>query len=205
MLELQRLLLKERVGHAQSAASYDILDPECQTRVGVARELPGILGRLLRSLVPQARLPTTITVSETEDESLIFTVRGRVRLSRQSLEVYDADDHFMGSLQRSFLSRPNGYSLYDFRNERLAEVRGRWAEGEFRFVAPDGRELAIMTKRWAGPGKDLLMSTGDFVVALHGDLVDQPLAKMLLVAAALALAVLFNKHPSSCLAEQPSC
>ena len=51
MLNRKTFFIREHVGFLKLSDTYDILDPETQKQVGIAREKPGTLIHVLRFLV----------------------------------------------------------------------------------------------------------------------------------------------------------
>jgi hypothetical protein len=187
LLELQRFLIKEPLAPREKGGAYAIFDPGTKQQVGVARAAPGLPARFLRWFVPRTLLPTKLVVYETEDESLVFTVSRVVNLWRQRIEIYDADDHFMGYGENSIFSGRSGFRFYDRRGLPFANVEGEIQGRRFRFVSRDGRELGVVE-----PGVD----AGSCLVSLHEELAEQPLAKMLLLGAALAIDLVYHGKDS---------
>ncbi len=194
MLELQRFLIKERVAFVKTVDSYDICDPDTGDQVGTARETPPGWVQLLRWLIPKSLMPTKIEVRETDEDSLVFTIRRPVTLFRARVEVLDGDDELVGYFYSKFFSWTAGFWVYDRNDHPVAEVKGDWIAWNFRFLTPDGRELGVITKQWAGLAKELFSSADHYLVAISDELSANPIAKMLLLAAALAADIVFKEQ-----------
>jgi hypothetical protein len=105
-----------------------------------------------------------LEVCETDDLSLLCTLRRRWGPAKW--RVADADGHRVGSVRRA--------ELQDFFGHRVA-VRTATADPKrFRFLTSHGRELGSLEHDASGT-----------VVAFASDLSDDPLRKMLLLAAGL--------------------
>ena len=191
MLELQQFLIKEQVAFLKTASTYDIFDPETREQVGVAREQPGSFVTMLRWFISKRHLPTRIEVREMADESLVFTIRRPLGFWRERVNVYDADDRLMGYFLSKTFAWGRGFWVYDDQDAPFAELKGDWVGWNFVFVTPDGHELGGVSKSWAGLGRELFTSADNYVVSIHEELEDQPIAKMLLLAAALAVDIVY--------------
>jgi uncharacterized protein YxjI len=194
MLELQRFFIKEQVAFLRSTSTYDIFDPDTREQVGVAREQPGSFARILRWFVSKRLTATSIEVYETEDESLVFTIHRPMSLWQERVNVYDADHRLMGYFLSKVLSWGRGFWVYDHEGLPFAELKGDWVGWNFVFVTPEGQELGAVTKSWAGLGRELFTSADNYVVSIHEELEDQPIAKMLLLAAALAVDLVYYEN-----------
>ena len=60
-------------------------------------------------------------------------------------------------------------------------------------VTPDGIELGQVTKKWAGIGNELFTSADNYIVSIDDRLADQPVARTLLLAAALAIDIVYKE------------
>jgi hypothetical protein len=194
MLELQRFLIKERVAFLRSALLYDLYDADDNEQVGIAREVVPRWVRLLRWLISRHRLPTRLEVFEGEDESLVFILRVRVGPWRRRVEVRDADEHLVGYLATRVFTWGRQTTVYNKQHEEFARLEGDWSAGNFSFVTPDGRELGAITRKSGGLGRKLFSRADSYLVTLGDELLDQPIAKMLLLATALAIDLIFQQE-----------
>ncbi len=193
MLELQRFLIKEQVAFLRAAGGFDIYDPETKEHVGLAREFAGPAVRIFRWFLRKSWLPWRLEVLESEDESLLCTIRRPIAFGRHAFYVYDADEYLVGSFIGKMFSWGPGFWVYDRDGEPFAEVKGDLPGWNFAFVSEDGDELGRVTKKWAGLGRELFTSADSYLVSVNDELSDQPLAKMLLLCAALAIDVVYRE------------
>jgi hypothetical protein len=124
----------------------------------------GFVGERARSHWLRWLTRKVLQVYETEDASLlcsIFCPWGWIR----SWEVYDADDHPVGTYRGNLLS--------DRWNRHCAVVQ-RGPDGSQRFVNTDGLELASLTR-----------ANGELLLSFAGVIEGEPFARMLLLAGAL--------------------
>lgn len=194
MLELQNFLIKEQVGFLKVIDVYDIFDPETGEQVGVCREEPGGLVKALRWIISKKLMPTKAEMREHPSGSLVFTIKKPVSFFRQTVEVYDADNKRLGYFKSKILSLGGGFYVYDDDDKQFAEIKGKWTGWEFSFLTPDGHEMGRVTKKWAGVLKELFTSADNYVVTIDDDLADQPIAKILLLAATIAIDMVYYEQ-----------
>lgn len=193
MLELQRFFVKEQVALLRTTDIYDIYDPDTQQQVGTARETVGTLVQLMRWFIHKGLMPTTVQVRDRQ-EQLVFSIRRPMQLLRARVEVRNADHELLGYFKSKLFSLGGGFWVYDNHDRQFAEVKGDWKGWNFRFLTPDGVELGLVTKKWAGLGKEMFTSADSYIVAINDGLSDQPVAKTLLLAAALAIDIVYKEH-----------
>jgi hypothetical protein len=138
-----------------------IADAASGQALGFAQRRPTGLPAGLRWLRRSA-----LDIFETEDESLLFTL-SYPWLVLRGWKVADADEHPVGSLR--------GHYLLDRYDRLLATVERAEAKG-YLFRSVEGHELGWLIHRGA-----------DNALAFAEPLAGDPFARMMLLAAALAL------------------
>lgn len=197
MLEPQRFLVKERVRFLAAHHTFDIYDADADRPepVGVASEVIGPLTRFMRWFVSKQLMGTTIEIREKPDDSLVFTIRRGAYLFRSRVEVLDAQGEPVGWFKSKLLTWAGGFHVYDKAGRSFAEVRGNFIGFDYRVLTPDGAvELGRVTKKWTSVVKEVFTSADTYLVELNDDLVEQPLAKMLVLAAVLATDMIFKSE-----------
>ena len=195
MLEAHRYLVKEQVKFLASHHTYDIYDGDSQQHVAVAEEKIGTVTQVLRWFVSKQLMPTRIEIREKPDDSLVFTISRGWYIFRSRVEVRDAQDVLVGYFKSKLLTWSGGFYVYDKNDRQFAEVTGNFIGFKYRMTTPDGRvELGQVSKQWKGLVKEIFTSADTYMVELNEDLSEQPLAKMLVVAAALATDMIFKSE-----------
>lgn len=195
MLEPLRYLVKEQVKFLASHATYDIFDAETSDQIGVAEEVIGPVTQVLRWFVSKQLMPTTVEVREKPDDSLVFTIIRGWYLFQSRVEIHDAQGDLVGYFKSKILSWSGGFWVYDRKDREFAEVKGNFIGFKYRVLTPDGGvELGKVSKTWAGVVKELFTSADTYMVEVNEDLNEQPISKMLVLAAALAVDMIFKSE-----------
>jgi uncharacterized protein YxjI len=195
VLERNKFVIKERVKILSSVQKYDILDADTQEELGSAEETIGALKKALRWVLSKQFMGTRVEVREKQDNSLLFVMRRGVYLFRSRVEVLDAQGELVGYFKSKFLTISGGFHVYDKNGTHFAHVKGRLFGFDFRFLTPtDDVELGRVAKKWRGLGMELLTSADSYYLEVSPDLADQPMAKMLIVAAALAVDLIYKSE-----------
>lgn len=72
-------------------------------------------------------------------------------------------------------------------------MKGNWKGWDFKFLSKGGREIGTVTKKWAGLGKELFTSADNYIISLSDLGGASPAASALLLAAGLAIDVVFKE------------
>lgn len=198
-LELDQFVVREHVGMFKLADTYDVLDPQSQQPVAVAREKPGGLILALRFLVNKQMLPTRVEVrshagTENEEGPLLFYLRRGFTLLRSRVTVHDDKDEPIGYFKSKIFSLGGGFWVYDMQDRQVAEIKGDWKGWNFEFKGPNGEDFGVVTRKWGGIAKELFTSADTYMVSLTGAQGAGPAGKILLLAAALAIDICFKER-----------
>lgn len=192
MLDLDTIVVKERVGFLKMADVYDLYDPNTGTSVGICQEEPTALTHVLRMLVDKRLLPTKVAVSDNAGQRLLEIRRG-FTLFRPKVEVYDASGARMGYLKSKLLTIGTSLRVFDNADREIALVKGDWKGWNFKLLSTSGAELGTITKKWAGLGKELFTSADNYVISLAPDTSGKTASRRMLLAAALAIDTCFKE------------
>lgn len=195
MLDRKTYFIREHVGLFKLADTYDILDPETQAQLGIAKEKPGTLIHVLRFVMNKQMLPTAVFVYEganPEDESkLLFSIRRGFSFLRSKVEVVDRNGTVLGWFKSKLISLGGAFYVFDAQGNEVAFVQGDWKGWNFKFVDQAKNEIGTVTKKWGGIGKELFTSADSYIVALNEE--PSPAKAVLLLAAGLAVDVIYKE------------
>ncbi|MBI5366180.1 MAG: oxidoreductase [Planctomycetes bacterium] len=193
-LELREFIVKEHVGLLKLTDTYDIFNPQTQQQVALAREAIGDGMKFLRLLVNKQMMPTTVRVTERDENGpLLFEIQRGWTFLRAKVMVLDAAGRELGYFKSKLFSLVGGFLVHDMADQLVAEVKGDWKGWNFTFVGPNQQEFGVVTKKWAGVAKELFTSADTYAVSIA------PLAdavansRILLLAAALAIDIVFKE------------
>lgn len=192
MLNRKNFFIKERVGFMKLADTYDILDPETQQPIGIAKEEPGWT-QYLRLLVNKQLLPTTVNVYENGGTVPMFSIHRPMALLRSKIRVTGPGGQALGYFKSKIFSLGGGFWVFDNADQKVAEVKGDWKGWNFKFISSGGVELGTVTKKWAGLGKELFTSADNYMISLSERAEGNSAAGVLLLAAGLAIDVVFKE------------
>lgn len=175
-------LVKEHVGMFKAANTFDILDPSNGTVLLQCREEKlGFFTKMLRFTDYKRMTPFEIEIKTATGETLITIKRG-VSLFLSKVDVFDQNGQLIGGFKQKFFSLGGAFSVLNPNGEPLCDLKGKWTGWDFRFMAGDN-ELAHVTKKWAGLGKELFTSADNYVLEISEDVPpDQPVRQLIMAA-----------------------
>lgn len=175
-------LVKEHVGMFKAANTFDILDPNNGSVLLQCREDKlGFFTKMLRFTDYKRMTPFEIEIKTATGETLITIKRG-VSLFLSKVDVFDQNGQLIGGFKQKFFSLGGAFSVLNPNGEPLCDLKGKWTGWDFRFMAGDN-ELAHVTKKWAGLGKELFTSADNYVLEISEDVPpDQPVRQLIMAA-----------------------
>ena len=195
MLNRQTYFIREHIGFLKLSDTYDILDAQTQSQLGIAREKPGALILALRLLVDKRMLPTSVFVYEGTDHEaqshLQFSIERGFSLFRSRVNVCDKHGQVIGYMRSKAFSIGGAFYVFDASDKQVAFVKGDWKGWNFRFLDNQENETGTITKKWAGIGKELFTSADNYIIALNQT--PTPETAMLLLAAGLAVDTIYKE------------
>lgn len=179
-------LVREHVGFFRAANNFDILDPETGAPVLLCREEQlGWITKIVRFTDYKRYTPFNIEIQTPEGECLIRVTRG-IALLRSRVVVRDAQGEVLGGFQQKLLSIGGKFDVLDADDLPVCTLQGKWTGWDFRFLAGN-EELAHVTKKWAGLGKELFTSADNYVISISESVPPQAPVRELILAAVLCI------------------
>ncbi len=195
MLNRKTYFIREHVGVLELTNTYDILDPETQEQIGIAKEKPGVLMRVW-FFDPPWTLPTTVYVYEGSDpndeQKLLFSIKREFSLFLPTVSVRDAAGAEVGRFKSKVFGIGISFRVLDARGEDVALVEGDWKGWNFSFLDSSDNEIGTITKKWSGVGKELFTSADNYFIALNDE--PDPAVATLLLAAGLAVDMVYMEQ-----------
>ena len=193
MFDRSNYFIREHVGLLKMTDTYDILNPETQAVIGVAKEEPSGAIIALRFLVNKQLMPTTVNIYEGSDPQSgahVLSIKRGLTLFRSRIDVTDASGATIGWFKSKAFSLGPSFRVFDKSDREVALVKGDWKGWNFTFTGAEG-EIGTITKKWNGIGKELFTSADNYMIDLTCEL--NPQKAMLLVAAGIAIDTIYKE------------
>jgi uncharacterized protein YxjI len=186
ILNKNAFFIKEHVGMFKAANNYDVLDPESQQIIMQCREPNlGLFTKLLRFTDYKRNTPFDVRITDAQGRPVLTVQRG-ISIFRSRVEVLDENGQLIGQFQQKLLSFGGKFEVLDANGNSLCWLKGKWTSWDFRFEQ-DGRELARVSKEWAGLGKELFTSADNYMLIINDCVAQDDKVRQLILAAVMCI------------------
>ena len=178
--------IKEHVGMFKAANNYDIHDPETGEIVMECREERlGLLTKILRFTDFKRLTPFDIRIMTPSGQPIVRVKRG-VSLFLSKVHVLDENDRHIGGFKQKLFSIGGAFNILDENDKPMCTLKGKWHSWNFRFMAGD-TELANITKKWEGIGKNLFTSADNYMLQISDSVPAESAVRQLIFAAVMCI------------------
>lgn len=189
---LNDYLVKEHVGLFKAANNFDLYDPASGQIVLLCREETlGLFTKILRFTDYKRYTPFDISVRTPAGELVVQVTRG-ISILRSRVEVRDGKGRLLGTFRQKLLSIGGAFDILDLSEKVVCTLKGKWTGWDFRFLSGT-TQLAHVTKKWAGIGKELFTSADNYVISIAPSVPADGPARPLIVAAVLCIDMVFKE------------
>jgi len=185
-LQLNHFFVKEHVGLFKASNNYDIFDPTTQQKILECREPNlGIFAKLFRFTDYKRMTPFNIEIRTPEGAKVLSMKRG-ISLFVSNVDVLDENDRVVGHFKQKFFSIGGKFDVLDSEDDPVCTLQGKWTSWDFRFLQ-DNTELASVSKKWAGLGKELFTTADNYMLSINSTVGASDGSRMLIVAAVMCI------------------
>ncbi len=182
VLDRNLFLVKEHVGWFKAANNFDVFDPGTGQKILECREDKlGTFTKLLRFTEWKRLTPFHVEI-RTPDGNVLVQVKRGISLFLSKVSVEDGDGTPLGSFQQRFFSLGGAFNVLDSHEKPVCALKGKWTGWDFRFMAGEN-ELAHVSKKWAGLGKEMFTSADNYMLEISDDVpAGHPVRRLILAA-----------------------
>lgn len=184
LLEHDLLVISQRAKLIELTNEYRIRDEDGNDVGTIRQEGQSRARKALRLLTSVDQfLPVELTVYDADGRPVV-TLKRPAKLLKSRLEVSDAEGRPVGRIvQRNVIGKVR-FGLEDAAGAPLGEIRAEnWRAWDFAVLDRTETEVARITKKWAGLGRELFTTADNYVLEL-GPAVTGALRRLVLAAAA---------------------
>jgi uncharacterized protein YxjI len=184
--DCNQFLVKEHVGLFKAANNYDIYELATGEMLLQCREDKlGPITKLLRFSDYKRMTPFDIEIRDMLGAPVVRIKRG-VSVFLSNVKVHDGAAHHIGGFKQKLFSIGGKFDVLDENDREVCTLKGKWTGWNFRFLAGD-RELAHVTKKWSGLGKEFFTSADNYVLDIAPDVPPGGNLRRLIFAAVMCI------------------
>jgi uncharacterized protein YxjI len=179
-------LIKEHVGFFKAANNFDVFDPQTGQLLLECREPSlGFVTKMFRFSDYKRMTPFDIEVKDPGGEQVLRVTRG-VSFFLSKVNVFDEEDERVGGFKQKFFSIGGAFNVLSASDEPLCTLKGKWTSWEFRFEH-EGEELAKVSRKWGGLGKELFTSADNYVLQISDSVPEDNPLRILIMGAVFCI------------------
>jgi len=178
--------VKEHTGMFKAANEFDIFNPEDGQMLLQCREPNlGFWTKLFRFSDYKRMTPFDVII-KTPSGDQVLTVKRGFTFFLSKVEVFDEKGTLVGMFKQKFFSIGGSFRVLDANENELCYLKGKWTGWDFRFLRGE-QELAHVTKKWAGLGKELFTTADNYVLSIAPEVGANDSIRMLIMAAVMCI------------------
>lgn len=186
ILNKNLFFVKEHRGIFKASNNYDIFDPNSQEMILLCREQNlGLFSKVLRFTNYHRMTPFDIEITTPEGESILRVKRG-VSIFVSTVEVFDEREKLIGKFKQKYFSIGGKFDVLDLDDRVVCTLKGKWTSGDFKFLK-DNMELAHVSKKWAGIGRELFTSADNYMLNISQSVPENDPNRTLILAAVMCI------------------
>ena len=166
VLNRNLFFVKEHVGIFKAANNYDILDPETkQVILHCREERLHWMTKLLRFTDYKRMTPFHVEIKTPQNEMVVQVKRG-ISIFLSKVDVLNGRDMRLGGFKQKFFSIGGAFDVLGLNDQVLCTLKGSWKGFEYSFQK-ERREIAKVSKKWMGIGKELFTSADNYILQIN--------------------------------------
>ena len=141
-----------------------------------------VLPACLESIYKETRETPFEVIIRTPDGNPVICVKRGVALFLSKVDVLDEAGQRLGGFKQKFFSLFEKFTVLGANDQPVCVLKGNWTSWDFRFMAGE-QELAKVSKKWAGLGKELFTSADNYILSISPSVPpDNPIRGLILGA-----------------------
>jgi len=185
-LQRNLFLVKEHVGMFKAANNYDVFCPETgEERLHCREDQLGLFTKLLRFTDYKRMTPFNLDIRTPSGETVLNVSRG-ISVFLSKVDVHDQNGERIGGFKQKLFSIGGAFDVLGQDDQPICALKGKWTGWDFRFMAGE-TELAHVTKKWAGLGKELFTTADNYILSISPEVPPENPVRQLILGAVMCI------------------
>lgn len=194
LLQQNLFLIKEHIGMFKAANNFDIYNPETGEQMMTCREKQlSFFTKMFRFTKYKIMTPFHVEIKDLSGAPVMSLTRKSSFFGFAVVNVQDEHGNLVGSMKRKFRLGGAKLELNDANEQILCTLKGNFIGWDFK-ISKDEQELASISKKWAGIGKELFTSADNYILAINENVSQNDQSRTLMLAAVLCIDFLLKEN-----------
>ncbi len=183
--------IDEKVNMFEFANAYNIYNDK-GGKTGTVKQKLSTGDKLLRLVLNKKMLPFCLEIRNAGDE-LEATINRGWTFWLSKISITNAGGKVVGIVKQEFTLLSPSFRILKDNNETLAEISGDWKAWNFKIKDASKKEIATVTKKWAGVMKELFTTADKYNLTFDPSYTDQD-NKIAILSAAVTIDMVLKER-----------
>jgi uncharacterized protein YxjI len=186
-------LVKQHIGMFKAANNFDIYNPTNSEQIMKCREEKlGFWTKLFRFTKYKVLTPFHAEIYCMNNTPIVSLKRG-TSLGFSPISIFDENNVQIGNLKPKFRIGGAKIEINNSQNDNIATLTGNLLGWDFK-IKKDNIEIATVTKKWAGIGKELFTSADNYILSINENVGKNDPIRPLLISSVLCIDFLLKNN-----------
>lgn len=188
-------LVKEHVGMFKASNNFDIYNPNNSEMIMTCRENKlGFFTKLFRFTKFKLMTPFHVEIKDMSGQQVLTMKRSASFLGFAPIIIIDEKGMPIGQLVRRFRLGGAKIEINDMTNQNLCTLEGNFIGWNFK-ITKKNIEIAAISKKWAGIGKELFTSADNYILQIYDTVEKEDTNRLLILSSVLCVDFLLHEKP----------
>ncbi len=195
ILNKNHFFVKEHVRILKAANQFDVYEIESQTPVIHCKEVEmSLITKIFRYTKYKAYTPFSFDVTTIDSQDKIMNLKRGYTFFRSVIEVTDEQGNLVGYIRRLFKFLKPSFEIIDSEFRQLATIDGDFFAWDFKIRNSNQEEIAVVTKKWGGLGKELFTNADNYAFIINENVKQDDKIRMILLATVVSLDMVLKER-----------
>jgi|688.fasta_scaffold200863_2 uncharacterized protein YxjI len=195
ILNKNHFFVKEHVRILKAANQFDVYEIESQTPVIHCKEVEmSLITKIFRYTKYKAYTPFSFDVTTIDSQDKIMNLKRGYTFFRSVIEVTDEQGNLVGYIRRLFKFLKPSFEIIDSEFRQLATIDGDFFAWDFKIRNSNQEEIAVVTKKWGGLGKELFTNADNYAFIINENVKQDDKIRMILLATVVSIDMVLKER-----------
>jgi uncharacterized protein YxjI len=153
-----------------------------------------LITKIFRYTKYKAYTPFSFDVTTIDSQDKIMNLKRGYTFFRSVIEVTDEQGNLVGYIRRLFKFLKPSFEIIDSEFRQLATIDGDFFAWDFKIRNSNQEEIAVVTKKWGGLGKELFTNADNYAFIIKENVKQDDKIRMILLATVVSLDMVLKER-----------